>query len=239
MSCLFWFQKRRATAAVFSPLDISDLKLWLDADDASSVVLNGSNVSQWNDKSGNGHHFIQATATNQPDYTRTINGRKVIDFDGVDNYLRNTSFTTSDRGHVYIVVKQDSDPGEDVPRFFDGNPRWSIYYDGRAVYDEYRMATSAGIIGYPETPANLDLNLYLGKFNGSSSRLYRNGISLVYGNVAYVGSSNWVLGANANQISNFLDGAIGEVMYYNRILTDSEDNRIKNYISGKWGITVS
>lgn len=40
--------------------------LWLDANDTSTITLNGSTVSQWNDKSGNGRNAVQATAANQP-----------------------------------------------------------------------------------------------------------------------------------------------------------------------------
>lgn len=40
--------------------------LWLDANDASTITLNGSTVSQWSDKSGNGRHATQAVAVNQP-----------------------------------------------------------------------------------------------------------------------------------------------------------------------------
>lgn len=42
--------------------------LWLDATDASTITLNGTTVSQWNDKSGNGRNATQSTAANQPTY---------------------------------------------------------------------------------------------------------------------------------------------------------------------------
>jgi hypothetical protein len=47
--------------------------MWLDAADASTIVLNGSTVSQWSDKSGNGRHAVQATAANQPAWGRGRN----------------------------------------------------------------------------------------------------------------------------------------------------------------------
>lgn len=54
----------------------ASLALWLDADDASTITLNGSNVSQWDDKSGNNRHASQATAANQPAYLTTgFNGK--------------------------------------------------------------------------------------------------------------------------------------------------------------------
>jgi len=36
--------------------------LWLDAADASTITESGGAVSQWDDKSGNNHHVIQATS---------------------------------------------------------------------------------------------------------------------------------------------------------------------------------
>jgi hypothetical protein len=47
--------------------------LWLDAADASTITLNGSTVSQWNDKSGNSRNAVQATTTYQPLYAQYQN----------------------------------------------------------------------------------------------------------------------------------------------------------------------
>src|ERR1700748_1258223 len=52
----------------FNPSDIAGLTLWLDASDSSTLTLNGTNVSQWNDKSGNGNNATQATMVSQPVY---------------------------------------------------------------------------------------------------------------------------------------------------------------------------
>ena len=57
----------------------ASLALWLDAEDTSTITLNGSNVSQWDDKSGNGRHVSQATAANQPAYLATgFNSKPVV-----------------------------------------------------------------------------------------------------------------------------------------------------------------
>ena len=66
----------------------SSLALWLDAADASTITLNGSTVSQWNDKSGNGRNATQATAANQPTYiANSINGKSALDWDGVNDSM--------------------------------------------------------------------------------------------------------------------------------------------------------
>jgi hypothetical protein len=57
----------------------ADLALWLDAEDTSTITLNGSTVSQWDDKSGNGRNASQATASFQPTYLATgFNGKPTL-----------------------------------------------------------------------------------------------------------------------------------------------------------------
>ena len=52
------------TLNVFAQIPTANLKLWFRAD--SNVVLNGGNVSQWKDCSGNNFHAVQNTNANQP-----------------------------------------------------------------------------------------------------------------------------------------------------------------------------
>jgi len=69
----------------WTPAQLTGLALWLDADDASNITLNGSNVSQWDDKSGNGRNVSQATAAFQPTYLATgFNGKPTLQTDGGD-----------------------------------------------------------------------------------------------------------------------------------------------------------
>jgi hypothetical protein len=57
------------TATPFNPHMVSGLALWLDAADTTTITQSGGNVSQWNDKSGNGYNFAQGTSANQPTYS--------------------------------------------------------------------------------------------------------------------------------------------------------------------------
>ena len=96
----------------FNPLDLAPA-LWLDADDLSTITSSSGNVSQWNDKSGNGYHVSQSSGTAQPKTgTITRNGRNVIDFDGTADYLIRETDTAIGRNvtgvTVYIVARHDS-----------------------------------------------------------------------------------------------------------------------------------
>ncbi len=98
-----------------APNEVSGLQGWWKADagvysDAGSTPANDNDtVQQWNDQSGNGRHFSQATATNRPTYrTAIVNGKPVIRFDGVDNFMATaatmTNFMTSTAGTIFVVA---------------------------------------------------------------------------------------------------------------------------------------
>lgn len=71
--------------AAWTPANIEGLSLWLDANDASTITLNGSTVSQWDDKSGNGYNVSNANASTQPDYLTTgFNGKPTLQVTGGD-----------------------------------------------------------------------------------------------------------------------------------------------------------
>src|SRR5438034_112705 len=68
--------------------------LWLKADASvyndAGVTQSANNdiVQQWNDQSGNGINAFQGTAGTKPAYkTNSINGKPVLSFDGVDDFM--------------------------------------------------------------------------------------------------------------------------------------------------------
>ena len=70
----------------FTPASLSNLAGWWDPSDASSVTVASNLVSQVNDKSGNGRHFVQATSAQQPTYSlANKNGLNVLTFNGIEN----------------------------------------------------------------------------------------------------------------------------------------------------------
>lgn len=89
--------KMRPAKGGFSPLGVAGLTLWLDAKDpntlydanvAGSLVADGGTVGRWEDKSGNGRHFTQATGANEPVWT---GGRIVFPFNGSSSSVLLTS----------------------------------------------------------------------------------------------------------------------------------------------------
>jgi len=76
---------KKTNIPTFSPTDLPNLALWLDAStiNTDGSVLNGNQISLWKDKSDNGDNAIQTNATNQPVYDG-INKSVVFDGDDLD-----------------------------------------------------------------------------------------------------------------------------------------------------------
>ena len=58
-------------AVKFTPEYLDNLELWLNAKDTTTLTFNGNNISNWEDKSGNGNDAVQTNASYQPAYDST------------------------------------------------------------------------------------------------------------------------------------------------------------------------
>jgi hypothetical protein len=103
-----------AATAPWTPdaLSSSTLKAWYKADDAASITSSSGAVSQWNDKSGNGNHVVQATGTAKPT-TGTHDAQQqehvLIRRRGHARKTSGTSFPDNSPGFtVLVVAKYDS-----------------------------------------------------------------------------------------------------------------------------------
>ena len=65
------------SGAAWSPSDLTNLWIWLDANDETTITKDGSDfVSSWIDKSLNSFNFIQSIPANQPTFTASTIGDK-------------------------------------------------------------------------------------------------------------------------------------------------------------------
>lgn len=97
-SSLYSFTVNDSSVVAMTPLEVGLTDIWVRGDD---ITLSGSNVSSWNDKSGNGRHLTNATTGNRP-ITETINGKTFVKFEGTITNVRNLSF--NDISHVFKVT---------------------------------------------------------------------------------------------------------------------------------------
>ncbi len=95
----------------FTPSQLTGLQRWYSATD---VVTSGTNVSQFNDKSGGSNHATQATGTKQPILkTNQGSGFLTVSFDGVDDIINFASMTLTGDFTIYWIgfMREANDSG--------------------------------------------------------------------------------------------------------------------------------
>jgi len=224
----------------FSPLDLSP-NLWLDATDATTITEVSGDVSQWNDKSGNGNNVSQSVSTNRPSNGGTLNGNNVIDWGSTTNsklLILNGGANADNWQDVYIVGKWD-----------DGD---TTFGSGSGVFcASSSSGTSAGIglIGasnnsYFFSSLKWYNNLYLNELPISSNQAVlgvtntiANAFHLSFSSNNPIGVFGITLGSfNLNTTNNGWRGVIGEVVAFPRKLSDTERGQMNTYLKNKWGL---
>jgi hypothetical protein len=156
--------KRRAsgafTPATVSPTawyDPSDLTtLWKDTAGTDPVTADGDAVARIDDKSGNGYHWLQATAANRPLY-KTAGGLHWLLFDGVNDALTAGSTSFGSSMDFCIAMQNSSADTLFVTAYSGGSPYIGVVQDGNASGTSDNAGTPADYVnGVAVSPANRD-----------------------------------------------------------------------------------
>lgn len=214
-----------------------------DASDASTVTLNGSRVSQLNDKSGNARHMVQSTGANQPVYlTGNRNGLNVLDFADVEFMEPSSTWTQTDMT-LFVVTKFDNVDGSNVA------VSWSNYdmqlQDGdRNVSGVWSYQLEPGGPGayYHYTDGSADTNWHYFELvrpnSGNPIATVDNGgtwTELAGGGPLQALSTGKIAIGRRQDTASPLDGKIGEVILYSGQMGSSDRTQVKNYLASKWG----
>jgi hypothetical protein len=226
----------RPLASGFNPKSIAGLAVWFDASVASSVTLNGGNVSQWNDLSGNDRHATQATAGNQPSYsTAALNGRNVVVAQDSSRVLKTAAFPAGLPQTVFVVA---STSGTNQGIFQRGtvNSLHALWRDTTnfiARRGSNLDATLAASNGYKIFTCAYQLTLsriFVGSTQGTDNTGTATG--------AIIATDNRTLALfNLDSILGMV-GGIAEFLYYNANLSDADQNKVRSYLSKKWNVPL-
>jgi hypothetical protein len=236
-------------SAPFIPTSISGLQLWLDADDSSTITLNGSNVSQWNDKSGNAYNFTQATAANQP--ARTLSGQNsktVLTF-ATNDFLANTALDWgASASTLFIVGKEDNSAGTGYQNLFTtgtgATGRWGYGVAANAPTDSNVIGIfdiGEGLARFASAMTNTNADVLCFTSAGISSgsvtaSLFKNGTADA-NNPVTRGTTTSAAGAQLGAAaagSEAYFGTICEVILYNSQLSTTNRNKVEDYLKTKW-----
>jgi len=238
----------------FRPIDIDGCALWLDANDATTFTLSGSNITSWNDKSGTANHAVQGTASNRPTYA-TDSGYPAVAFSGSAQYLFGTNPLLTSTSMSMFIVHRTTNTSATQYIFFDYKVIGSNYvqfvnvsgsYSGNITYAQspytdkaftYSSTSNRTMTSFVDSPTNTTSNFHA---NGSlvSTTLTNGGIS----NVA-TDAVGYALGAFRQNLTtayggSYFQGYIYEVIVYPSALTTAQRQQVEGYLAKKWNLST-
>ena len=224
----------------FTPLAVSGCVLWLDAADTSSMVMNGSTVSQWNDKSGRGFNMTQPTAGNQPTRAVGANGNTILTFtQSSSTVLSNTSFPAligSGQATYFLVEYNMTAPtGNPGPFGYSSGPNFALIMQYNPGFTGGLQPFQSGVSSFTSATPRLDF-LYKAN-NGTNVIGYINGnLQTVSDTSSGTYSGTFYVGFATN---GYISGNICELVVYTSTLSTLQRQQVEGYLAQKWGFTAS
>lgn len=229
--------------APFTPSDISNLGVWWDLNDTSTLWADTaattpatSVVARVDDKSSNGYNGLQATGGREPSTgVRTINSLNALDFNSSNlNHLDIASFSSGQPYTIFWVGETD-DTSSLTRYYIDG-----IGASDRAILFQYTQKFSfyAGTIVPGSVTIDTSPHILVGVYDGASSQLYVDGGSAAAsGNI---GAQEFLSGIRVGirqNLTNAHNGSLGEFILYEKVCSLAEINQCAVSLAAKWGIS--
>lgn len=222
------------TQQAFSPMAITDLIAWYDA--AKGITLNGADVSQWDDQSGNGNDLSQGTAADQPLFNSSdanFNNQPSLTFDGVSEWINRVTFnggSISQPNTLFLVYKLADLVGSQIS--LDGGASGT-----RNALESIGSNFSMIAGGSSQTVFTSDTNTHVlaALFNQASSIAWIDGTPSP---APATPGSNVMNGLSLGAFpipAAFFAGEIVEVIIYDKQIFPTELNLAGNFLSSKHG----
>jgi hypothetical protein len=228
----------------FQPNDIDGCQLWLDAADQSSLVLSGSNVTTWRDKSGNGYHMniiagsIYWSGTPAyPTIGTSINGLQTVKFVAQSGLKQAT--TLDGVKNLFWVGRIAAPDGSGTQPYYFLLGHDSAYSWCGEPYGEgfvYPGVAEGGI-------TSASASLFTNDANAVTNATFSSVIMPSAPNVSLLSVSG-ITGSTPYQgicydrdIHIGWCGDLAEVLIFSTALTTSQRQQVEGYLAHKWGLT--
>jgi hypothetical protein len=219
------FYRPRQGGSAFIPTDIAGCEAWFPAD-LMTGYADGDPVSLWEDESGNGNDFSQATLLLQPNYkTGILNGKPVVRFQRFFNMEMTSSMVGTLPGTMFaVVVPRDALSGYVGIFSIASGPLLLANVSGDNKWGTYNGANA------PAGTQLLNASAY-SLVMATSGEFYANGSADgTYGGGSFEQGSR--IGGTSGQT---FEGDIAELAYYNSPLNATQAGQLMTYASSKWG----
>ncbi|TGK49204.1 concanavalin [Leptospira kanakyensis] len=238
----------------------SSLKLFLMPEAASfgpGACSGGANcVGVLDDRSGNGLHVSQGTGANQPIFSATgLNGSKSLRYsDSTGTFLSRacTPELNSIANTIFAVFIDLQSSGSDGI-FQNGNSGKLLYlpgFLGTKVVNLFDLSiVTTRLITNPSYHSINEAVLMSLDYNGTSGNVYKGGAvvtSSSFGTPTYnctsgnldVGRYYWNIGGAPPSDGDYLEGFMGDLIYFDQSLSTSDREIVECYLSNKYNLPL-
>lgn len=231
---------RAGTVSNPSQICSTNLVVWYDAKDAATITLAGSDVSQWNDKSGNGYNV--AEATNRPAYSATTvwsGGNKPgLTFDGTSDVLATMTATVvaATSAYTFFGHAQLSNTAPVYGRlikFVDGVTANELA-NASAIVLKANTAEALGLyrngdLALRAVTYNVEFNFVLVD-DGTNSTMYIDGT----GGTSVSTSGKGALGSPGQIVLGAWGGLVGELGLCKVAADATQRSNLFTWLSSRW-----
>ncbi len=226
-------------------------RIWLDASTVSQG--NGTAISAWADKSGNGLTTTSDYPLTRPIFrTNQLNGFPSIDFDGTNDFLKINNATGINTQAIswFIVGNFNSLTASQTMLHFshfgssyNKNLRYTLYYsNNNRIFSSMLKTNGSGpISNHSLTTSTQVLSTLIGTTTVKSfTDGNQTGGFTAADLVSPVNSNAYVsIGRRGSINDMYLDGNVAEVIVFNYELTTPERVIVENYLSSKYNRAMS
>lgn len=250
---------------LWRPDELDNLVLWLDAEDTASIMLNGTTVSQWNDKSLTGNNVSNNNRATQPQYLTTgWDGKPTVGFTELgEEFLFKQNVLNFSAAADFTMAG--------VFEFLTTTRRWDMIAGWRSAPNSAGGAGGSPIlqgmstsqeIGYhnadqTDTRIKVNVTTRLGKKLATISRSGgSNGLngdatvtSTGYSQATYdtnatqsftsQAATGFQIGGRQQGATDYGDKNISEVVCYSVKLSTEDRQRLEGYLAWKWGLEAN
>lgn len=228
--------------AAFSPSSIDELFVWHDPSDLTTlfqdaamtvpVTASDDPVGAMLDKSGNGHHAIQATAGARPLY-KTAGGLHWLEFDGIDDFLAVTYGATLVQPWDRVSAIRCIGAGAVHHMLGGAADNAGVLYRAN-LSTELRIFSGAELTGLTAPAVGTDY-VATERHDGVTSRVAADNGAYNEGNAGGTAATGVTIGAGFGGASDWASMRFYESVTVARELTDPETALLRTFNAGKHG----
>jgi len=237
-----YLSNKWAIALESAPAQISGGIVWYDAanpnNDPNDIPADNTKISAWLNCFSNTHNLSQPSGSIQPTFkTNILNGKPAVRFDGTNSMT--ASLIDTSEYTAFCVFKGDAYP--DYQYLFYNGANTSNGFGQVITIDRRNSILFGGSALKIDSSTPYDPIILNDRWDNVESTLYMNGVAQSLNtsfDPFFTPTGDFVVGSNASGAETFF-GDIHEIIIYNRALSDAERLTITNYLSQKWGISLT